>query len=181
MVELKNAFGSVKHELLIHSLRIAHIPNSIIKYIENFYNSIRVCNKTDSFITKCIDLKIGVFQGDTLSPALFLMVINPILKWIQHSAHHGYYFRDRPIITLAFADYLTLCLENKRTAQRQLLEVDNATKSVGLTLKPKTCKSLSFYSGKLSDASFKLQDEIIENINNGQVSWHPDLQSKSEK
>ena len=66
-LDLKNAFGSVKHELLIHSLRIAHIPNSIIKYIENFYKSIRVCIKTNSFITKGIDLKIGVFQGDTLS------------------------------------------------------------------------------------------------------------------
>ena len=38
-------------------------------------------------------------------------------------------------------------------------------------LKSKKCKSLPFCSGQLSNASFKLQDEIIENINNGQFKF----------
>ena len=95
----------MKEEIIILELSVF-----IVKYIENFYKSIGVCIKTNSFLTKGIDMKIGVFQGDTLSPTLFLMAINPILKRIQHSAHHGYDFRGRPVIALAFADDLTLCL-----------------------------------------------------------------------
>ena len=165
-LDLKNAFGSVRHELLIHSLRLAHIPDHIINYVERFYQNIRVCKKTTNFVTKAINLKVGVFQGDTLSPVLFLMAINPILQTIQQASHTGYDFRGRQVIQLAFADDLTLCFKNKKTAQRQLTDINNTFDSVGLTLKPQKCKSLSICSGKVTDISFKLRDEQINNIQN---------------
>lgn len=163
-LDLKNAFGSVRHDLLLHSLRMANIPENILTYIANFYKNIRVCVRTETFTTRAIDLKVGVFQGDTLSPIIFLMAINPLLNLICRDEHHGYNFRGKSIVSLAFADDITLCYRNKKTAQRLLYRIDEQFKSVGLTLKPAKCKSLSICSGKVSGINFQLGGQDLENI-----------------
>ena len=148
-------------------MRLAHIPNDIIRYVENLYQKIRVCIRTENFITRGIDFKVGVFQGDTLSPIIFLLAINPLLKAIQQNSSLGYQFRGKQVVALAFADDLTLCFRNKKTAQFQLQKINKSFATVGLTLKPTKCQSLSICSGRPSNISFKILDEEIGNIFHG--------------
>ena len=96
LLDLKNAFGEVSHNLIETTLKYHHIPDSIIDMIKliyaDFYTSITI----DDFITPFIPVKNGVLQGDCVSPLLFNLVVNTFIRYIEkdHFEQLGYkYFQ----------------------------------------------------------------------------------------
>jgi hypothetical protein len=53
--------------------------------------------------TKPITIQKGTIQGDTLSPYLFLIFLEPLLRWLNQD-QQGYTFKMSPI-TISFATY----------------------------------------------------------------------------
>ena len=80
-LDIANAFGSVPHDVMIRTLEHIHAPTWLITYIRNFYNNISVTGKTSHYTTPRIDIKRGVFQGDTLSPTIFNLVFNHCIRY----------------------------------------------------------------------------------------------------
>ena len=163
-LDLKNAFGSVRHDLLRYVLNLYKLPHWLTTYITNLYSGITGTVSTKSYSTAKIPLKCGVFQGDTLSPILFLIAINPILKFLETKKRFGYKFRGNSINTLAYADDISLIFSNQRSAQRLLNEIDTLFTKMGLQLKPEKCKSLSIVKGCAKDVSFAINGTKIDNI-----------------
>ena len=102
--DLADAFGSVPHNTILHSLRRNHFPPEILQYVHYFYNNIQAKVVTKSFQSEIFSFKRGVFQGDPLSPIIFLLVFNPILQFLQENSNFGYKLQDKSFITLPFAD-----------------------------------------------------------------------------
>ena len=163
-LDLKNAFGSVRHDYLNFVLEHYGIPNWLRTYLSSFYSNIKASIETSYFTTAAISLKCGVFQGDTLSPMLFLLAINPLLKYLETQERHGYALRNKRIVTLAYADDLSLISCNQIVAQRILNEVNKRFIAIGLHLKPSKCKSLSIVKGTCKNVNFSINNEKIDNI-----------------
>jgi hypothetical protein len=106
----------------------------------------------------------GVFQGDPLSPIIFLAVFNPILEKLLQSEPFGYPINGIKYITTPFVDDFNLITTNKRTHQRLLTEISTWTKTMNLKLKPVKCKSLSIVSGKPTPIIFQLGDNEVNSI-----------------
>ena len=79
-IDLKNAFGSVSHRLIFDMLRVVRVPSFFFDYIQSFYSQLSVSIVSDHWETALIPFQRGVFQGDTLSPMVFLLVFNPLLQ-----------------------------------------------------------------------------------------------------
>ena len=111
-MDKNNAFGSVRHDLIGYVLNHYKLPHWLTTYKTNLYCDITGTMPTKRFLTAKIPLKCGVFQGDTLLPIIFLMAINPILKFIETKLRFGFKLRGKSIITLDYADDMSFILSN---------------------------------------------------------------------
>ena len=90
--DLEDAFGSVPHSLIMHSLERTHFPPKIQNYVKQQYLNTTSVVQTNSFKTKEFSFKRGVFQGDPLSPIIFLLAFNPVLQSLQEEKVSGFNF-----------------------------------------------------------------------------------------
>ena len=75
LLDLKNGFREVEHKLLLKELKYHHIPDVIKLLITDYYKNYTITIGTDPLI-----IDKGTSQRDCLSPLLFSMVINTLLK-----------------------------------------------------------------------------------------------------
>ena len=83
LLDLKNAFGQVRHNLLLSILKDHHIPDHIINLVKSLYTNYQLAIATDSYVTSPITVHRGVLQGDSVSPLLFNLVMNSLINTIK--------------------------------------------------------------------------------------------------
>ena len=87
-LDLKNAFGSIPHQLIFDMLRLVKVPSSVLDYVDS---KLFVTVTTRNWKTSPIPFHQGVFQGDTMSPIMFLLAFNPLLQLAAKLNNgHGY-------------------------------------------------------------------------------------------
>ena len=64
LLDLKNAFGEVHHNLITSVLNYHHIPEHIKLIINDLYTDFKTSIITSSFQTPFIPVRRGVLQGD---------------------------------------------------------------------------------------------------------------------
>ena len=83
LLDLKDAFGEVDHELITYVLKFHHVLDHIIQLIKYLYTDYRIFIATDEYLTLPITVEKGVLQGDNLSPLLSNLVINTLINTIK--------------------------------------------------------------------------------------------------
>ena len=83
LLDLKNAFGEIHHNLLKCVLDYHHIPEHIKLILNDLYTDFKTSIITSSFQTPFIPVGRGVLQGDCLSPLLFNMCFNTFIQHIK--------------------------------------------------------------------------------------------------
>ena len=71
LLDLKNAFGELHHNLIYEVLQYHHLPREISDLIQSLYTNFQTSIITEQFSTPFIAIGRGVLQGDCLSPLLF--------------------------------------------------------------------------------------------------------------
>ena len=92
LLDLKNAFGEVNHDLLLQVLDYYNLPIKMKELIiKNCYENHALLIGTEHYFTDK-----GVLQRDCLSPLLFNMVMNTLIKTIgqEKTRCTGYDFCD---------------------------------------------------------------------------------------
>ena len=79
LLDLKNAFGEIHHNLIKTVLGYHHIPGHVKSIIESLYTDFKTSIITSEFRTPFISVGRGVLQGDCLSPLLFNMCFNTFI------------------------------------------------------------------------------------------------------
>ena len=82
-IDLKNAFGSVSHNLIQFALEWYHVPAHLANIISTYYDMLFATIETADWSSKCFTYEIGVFQGCVISPLLFNMVFNLLLDMLS--------------------------------------------------------------------------------------------------
>ena len=83
LLDLKNAFGEVHHNLIYEVLEYHHIPDHIKNLVSSLYTDFQTSIITEQFNTSFITVGRGVLQGDCLSPLLFNMSFNTFIQHIK--------------------------------------------------------------------------------------------------
>jgi hypothetical protein len=79
----RNAFGEVHHDLIREVMKFHHLSPDMSDFIMSLYDSFTISVATDQFITRPIEVQRGVLQGDSLSPLLFNMCFNTLMKTVD--------------------------------------------------------------------------------------------------
>ena len=140
-------------------------PEDAIKLVGNIYshsNTIFIFTGERFGQTQKIPIQRGTIQGDTLSPYLFIIFLEPLLRWLQNGKH-GYTLGTSKITinSAAYADDLAIITNKLTSLQNQLNKLDKycewAEMELGITKCAITgCPNKS----KMNQETFKAQIQV---------------------
>jgi retron-type reverse transcriptase len=84
-IDLRDAFGSIPHELILEILTSIGTLEKLIKLIMNSYESATTQMQTKKGFTEKIIIGKGIKQGCPLSPSLFNIEIDPLIRNIREN------------------------------------------------------------------------------------------------
>ena len=125
LLDLKNAFGEVHHNLIQDVLAYHHIPAKTKALISSLYTGFHTSVIADDFLTPAIPVRRGVLQGDCLSPLLFNMCFNTFIQFIRQekykqlglSSHDTFDCLFKSVHWFQFADDAAVVTTNERENQ----------------------------------------------------------------
>ena len=119
-LDIKDAFPSVSHHLMLFFMERVGLSGSVLRVVQDIYSHATVAIRTGrESRTPPIPQRRGVKQGCLLSPILFNVVIEGLLRHL--SASQGGYSIARYIInTLAYADDVCVIASSKTKMQSLL-------------------------------------------------------------
>ena len=126
-VDLRRAFDTVTciHPALFLKLISIGIGGKFLAVLKSMYSSIQLRVKvTREYLTNSFSSKVGVFQGDNLSPNLFNIFINDITKVFDNICA-PVSIGTRSINSLLYADDLVLLSEVVRDSKTVLISCMN--------------------------------------------------------
>ena len=82
-VDFSAAFNTIDHDRLLQIMYDLGFPTNAIQVIANLYTNATTCVKLPWGKTQPIFINRGTIQGDSLSPLLFLIFIEPMLRWLH--------------------------------------------------------------------------------------------------
>ena len=108
-VDFKKAFDSVHRESLWSMLGLYGVPNKFVKAFKGLYSHSECSVRTEDGETEFFEIETGVRQGCILSPILFLIA----LDFVMRKATKGYscgltWNTEQTLCDLDFADDLAL-------------------------------------------------------------------------
>jgi hypothetical protein len=148
-LDFKDAFGSVPHNLIEYSLRKTGFNEGMINIIVDSY-----CDSSSNIYTAKgvgneIKIKRGVKQGCPLSPTLFNLCIDPLLKRLsKYKKLLGYEFghylsRDSKIVQ-AYADDVLLFARDRRGLDKVLQIVEEFLEFTKIEINPDKCTAFKY-------------------------------------
>ena len=107
LVDFACAFDSVSHLHIMEVLRMRGLDEYIIGIVGDSYTDVETTITVNGEQSPTVDVRVGVKQGDPMSPPLFNLALDPLIETLERYSL-GYKMDDRQIRTLAFADDLVL-------------------------------------------------------------------------
>jgi hypothetical protein len=134
-IDLKKAYDSTNHEHLFETLEEFGLDEKMVRLIKALTtgNTCRVLTALGA--TEKVHIERGVRQGCPLSPLLFLMFIEPLLRWIEEK-EEGYRINEAnvEIKIEAFADDMMLASESAASTERKWAKFKQFCQATGLEI-----------------------------------------------
>lgn len=174
-IDLANAYGSVKHNLIQFALDWYHVPKNIQGLIFDYYEQLCASVTTKEWSTKMFSFDIGLFQGCVLSTILFDCVFNLLLDFLtpMEAKHAVKIDGEIKSFLKAYADDLHLATNTVEGHQLVLDRTDSWlqwTKS--MRAKPVKCVCMAFrqFSKSAPPSKFVKVNDTIYSVYDPQLT-----------
>ena len=165
-LDIRNAFGSAPHSAILTTHRYIGVPEELISLIMNAYRGASTTIKLPDGTTRAIPIQTGVKQGCPLSPILFNLCIELILRRVKETAaklKSGQCDHYRTSIScLAYADDLVIIARSKQALQKLLDAASEAAHIIGFEFCPDKCATLSLTSIRQRATFVEQQDFTVQ-------------------
>ncbi|XP_042883267.1 uncharacterized protein LOC122260182 [Penaeus japonicus] len=131
-IDYTKAFDKVQHEELLRLLQGLDLDGKDIRLIRNLYWEQKACMRVDNDTSKYTPICRGVRQGCVLSPDLFNLYSEMILRQLEDMP--GFILGGHNINNLRYADDTVLIAESRDNLQELLDKVIEESKKKGLTI-----------------------------------------------
>ena len=82
-VDFSSAFNLIDHDQLLMIMYDLGFPTDAVEVVKRLYEDASTAYNTPYGPTEAINMDRGTTQGDTLSPFLFIIYIEPLLRWLN--------------------------------------------------------------------------------------------------
>ena len=161
LLTMPRPFDCVDHNKVWKILKEMGIPDHLTCLLRNLYASQEATVRTGHGATDWFQIGKGVHQGCILSPCLFNLYAEYILKNAGlDEAQAGIKIARRNINNLRYADDTTLMAESKEELKSLLMKVKEESEKVGLKLNIQKTKIMA--SGPIT--SLQIDGEAMERV-----------------
>ena len=160
-IDYAKAFDCVDHNKLWKILKEMGIPGHLTCLLRNLYAGQEATVKTVHATTDWFQIGKGVHQGCILSPCLFNLYVEYIMRNTGlDEAQAELRFAGRNINNLSYADDTTLMAENEEELKGLLMKVKEESEKFGLKLNIQKTKIMAFGPITL----WEIDREILETM-----------------
>ena len=153
--DVRKAFDSVTHALILKVLSMNKTNKRIIKFVENIMKGWKISITIDTVNGKeqlePINVKRGILQKDSFVVKLFILCLDPIAWTIR--GYEGYQLthdRTMKITHLSFVDDLKLYAKSENKISVVTKKVKEMYEDIGMSWGLEKCASLHVVRGKVS-------------------------------
>ncbi|VDO90435.1 unnamed protein product [Schistosoma margrebowiei] len=162
-IDYVKTFDSVDRRTLWKLLRHYGVPEKIVNIIRNSYDGLQCRVVHERQLTDAFFVRTGVRQGCLLSPFLFLLVVDWIMKTSTSEGKHGIQWTDQNQLNdLDFADDLALLSHTHEQMQIKTASVAAVSASVGLSIHKGKTKVLKYNTENSNPIT--LDGETLEDV-----------------
>ncbi|XP_078348127.1 uncharacterized protein LOC144633190 isoform X1 [Oculina patagonica] len=158
-IDYKKAFDSVPHTWIIKCMEIYKIcpvtVNFITESMKCWKTTLHLNHAEGSITSRSINIKSGIFQGDSLSPLLFCLALAPLSSLIKASTY-GYEVQGKTISHLFYMDDLKTYAKSDSQQTGLLNIVKTFSDDIKMEFGLDKCAKAAFKGGKLTE-TFDLQ------------------------
>ena len=168
-IDYKKAYDSVPHSWIIKVMEVYHINPHIIQCISE---SMKLWNTTLTLTTDAYSMKVdgvrikrGIFQGDSLSPLLFCLALNPVSSLLQ-ATNFGYRYKGNDVTAtvnhLVYMDDIKLYAKNDDELQSLIAIVKQFTDDIRMEFGIEKCAKITLIRGRrVETGDMPLSDEEV--------------------
>lgn len=158
------AFDSVHRDSLWDIARSYGIPSRFVDVFRNLYLDSSCCVRTENGTTSYFPINTGVRQGCVLSPFLFNMALDSIMRKAMGNDSFGIVWQPQSRLTdLDFADDIALIGATKKGLQDMTTSLGNASAKVGLKISATKSKVMRI-GYATANAPIQLGQQQIEEV-----------------
>ena len=159
-VDLQKAYETVWHNGLFYKLLQTGISAKIVRLLQDLYKKTSSCVKLNNSISDYFDVSVGVRQGCVLSPILFNIYVDGIVKDILNVNTNPAMLGQMKVPLLMYADDIVLLSESAPGLQNGMNAIHTFCLKWGLKINSAKTKVLIFNTrigNKISD--FKINEK----------------------
>ena len=142
-VDLEHVFDRVPREAICFTLRRKGVQEYLVNKVMALYKGCETAVSVDGVLSSSFSLKVGVHQGSTLSPVLFIMVMDVATEEVKNGS----------LMELLYEDDLVLCRESLNKVMDKYGRWKNAAEGKGLRGSVNKTKGMQLLFGKKSSVS----------------------------
>ena len=147
-IDYKKAYDMVPHSWIVECLGMVGVSEQIKLLLSERMKAWRVDLTCNNQSLGRVDIKRGIFQGDSLSPVLFVLCLLP-LTLILHKSESAYRFPStkEKINRVLFMDDLKLHAENEKGLESLVQTVRIFSDDIGMEFGMDKCATLVLKGG----------------------------------
>ena len=162
-IDFEKAFDSIHRDCLWKILRYYGIPSKLVNVIKMLYNDFKsqvICNTA---LTDAFSVITGVKQGCILSPFLFILGIDWVLKQVTSDGRRGIRWTLTSVLEdLDYVDDIALLAHRHQDMQAKTNALATTAGSVGLNINTKKTRHLGMNSR--TNESITVNGEVVDEV-----------------
>ena len=164
-IDLKKCFDFIDRDMLLYKLLLHRIDGKVYNSIRNIYTSATSCIRINNKLTDWFSCDSGVKQGCCLSPTLFAIFANDLVKEIN-DLDLGISVAEANVSILMYADDIVLVSNNEEKLQIMLNTLHDWCKRWRVIINTNKSKTVHFRRGRTSrtDKEFRVGENILETV-----------------
>ena len=171
-IDYKKAYDSIPHSWIKKVISMYKIAPNIIKFLEESMKqwsiNLHLYHGSGSVDINSIKIKRGIFQGDSLSPLLFCICLDPLSKLLNNS-NTGYKLKENnetvTVSHLLYMDDLKLYAKSLKELEDQLKIVHGFSKDICMEFGLEKCNKVTIKKGRpVIGGESRVEDVTIKEL-----------------
>ena len=161
-IDFEKAFDSLDRETIWKLMRHYGIPEEIVLLVKRSYDGMKCRVVAGGQLSDPFEVTTGVRQGCLLSPFLFLLAVDWIMRQTADQGNDIQWTFTEKLDDLDFADDIALLSHSHNQMQRKTETLDRISARTGLKIHAGKTKVLRIKAA--TDAPIILHDEPLEDV-----------------